>query len=377
MLPVVIIEEYSASIDASLGDMNGNAWDLETGLAGHWGMAIRRGCSPSLMAKSSLIIWLGTIVRVGLRCVNYLRPLFSPFLPRQPSYQGKDEMLKIHKQRVLLAASLLLTFTAALPVSAQVSASANTLAADSSRIRILPPVTSISAPPPDSGFYTTYDTYDSFANLAWTVCGSTQVNSGCYGIGYLGPFGHAGALIEGNESVSGGTVTRNLYVVDDADGGTGVKLYVYTKTDVVTSSGDTVTVNLTNTIALPLVGGANAKTYMAANDRYLYIGTNLGPSAVSVQKSTLAMWQFTEDFTNLSSITSDKYGYVTVTTGDGFVAFGPSDNFEEDGGGGEFMLNSTNGFSTANFTPTGSNANLAARMKIRFKKVAPQITTGN
>jgi hypothetical protein len=34
-LSVVIAEEDGTSIDTSLGDMNGNAGDLETGLAGH------------------------------------------------------------------------------------------------------------------------------------------------------------------------------------------------------------------------------------------------------------------------------------------------------------------------------------------------------
>jgi len=43
VLPVVIVEEYGAPIDAAPGDMNWNAWDLETSLAGHGGMAGSKG----------------------------------------------------------------------------------------------------------------------------------------------------------------------------------------------------------------------------------------------------------------------------------------------------------------------------------------------
>jgi len=35
VLSVVIVEEYGAPIDSTLSDMNGNAGDLETGLARH------------------------------------------------------------------------------------------------------------------------------------------------------------------------------------------------------------------------------------------------------------------------------------------------------------------------------------------------------
>ncbi|RDD81214.1 hypothetical protein DVJ77_12890 [Dyella tabacisoli] len=201
----------------------------------------------------------------------------------------------------------------------------------------------------------------------------------------MGPFGRAGALIEGNESVDAttSTVTRNIYVVDEAAGsGAGVTLYVYKKTDVVGPLFDTVTISLTNTITLPLTGGLSAKTYLAADDGFLFIGTNQSPFAVRVQKSNLAISQiggFSPPI-NVSSITSNKYGYVTVTFGgiggsDGFYVFAPNGNVTEDGGGADFMVSNSTGLSTANLAAT--SAIPAVRMHIQLKDVAPQKTAGN
>jgi hypothetical protein len=308
------------------------------------------------------------------------------YLFHKPTHQGKDKMSKIRKRRALLGASFLFALIAAIPASAQVS-NAATQTANPNRIRILPPPPPVSpGPPPDSNLFTTYSFYSTYTNVNWIVCGSTQETEGCYDAGSLGPFGHAGALIEGNESVSGNTVKRNIFVVDDADGGgTGVKLYVYTKTDVITPTFDTTTVSLTNTVTLPLTGGAHVTTYMAADDGFLFIGTNQSQSAVRVQKSDLAVGQiggFSPPI-NVSSITSNKYGYVAVTFGgisgsDGSYEFDPFGNLTEGGGGADFVLSNSNGFSTANLVPTTSSANLAARMKVKFKKAAaPQNTTEN
>src|SRR5882757_361247 len=103
----------------------------------------------------------------------------------------------------------------------------------------------------DASLFTTYflDTADT--NVTWIVCGSTENTSGCYGSGNLGPFGKVGALLEGNPktNVATNTVTRSIYVVDIASGGTqnAVVLYVYTKTDMITPDFDTVNVTLSNT----------------------------------------------------------------------------------------------------------------------------------
>lgn len=102
-------------------------------------------------------------------------------------------------------------------------------------------------------------------------------------------------------------------------------------------SFDTVTVKLINTIDLPLLGGTRVKTTMAANKQYLFIGTNKSPFAVRVQKRNLDVIQvgFSPPI-NVSAITSDQYGYVTVTFGtvsgeSGFYLFGPDGNLQEDG----------------------------------------------
>jgi hypothetical protein len=215
---------------------------------------------------------------------------------------------------------------------------------------------------PDSTLYTTYSLYSSDTTVSWVVCGSTTETEGCYASGSLGPFVAVGAMLEGNPAVSGNVVTRAIYVVDS--GATDVKLYVYKKTDTVTAESDTVTVTLTHTITLPLTGGATVTTSMAANTGYLFIGTDLSPQGVEVKKSNLAVTTlggFSPPM-NVISITSDAYGYVTVTQANssgesGFYLFGPNGGGEEDGGGSDFVLGTTQAVSltslaSANAHPT-------------------------
>ena len=208
------------------------------------------------------------------------------------------------------------------------------------------------AAPIDSTLFTTYTINTAHTSLNWVVCGSTQSSSGCYASGTLGPFARVGAVIEGNQSanLTTNTVTRLIYVLDIATGNTqtGVKLYVYKKTDTISPSFDTVNVSLVKTVSLTdIVGGTTAQASMAANTKFLFIGTNQSPTALKVQKGTYAITQiggFSPPI-NVSAITSNKYGYVTVTFGsfsgpfNGFVVFDPNGNSNEDGGGASFMLN--------------------------------------
>ncbi len=160
--------------------------------------------------------------------------------------------------------------------------------------------------------------------------------------------------------------------------GTGVALNVYKKTDVVTSSFDTTTVTLLKTVSLPLTGGSGAVAYMAANNGYLFIGTNLSTSAVRVQKSNLALESiggFSPPI-NVSSITTDKYGFVTVAFGDsiegsgnnGFVQFGPDGNGVGDGGGAWFMLSTDQALTTATLPTT--NVFPTEKLQVHPKKPA-------
>jgi len=269
-------------------------------------------------------------------------------------------MAKLRNQFALTSLIFLLAIAAVAPAYGQNAA---------------PPPT----PPPDSTLYTSYFSGSGYQNISWVVCGSTQQSSGCYSSGSLGPFGRAGALIEGNQSVQGNTVTRAIYVVDigSGSGGNGVTLYVYKKTDTVTSSYDTAVTTLTKTVTLPLIGGRTAICSMAANNGYLFIGTNQSPQAVRVQKSNLTLTQvggFSPPI-NVTSITADKYGYVAVTFG-GFTSglsgnyeFGPNGQGVGDGGGAWFMLNNRIGLSTTTL-PT-SDFMPAERLVVR-PKTAPQ-----
>src|SRR5258708_19473444 len=147
--------------------------------------------------------------------------------------------------------------------------------------------------PPDETLFTTYNINANHTSVSWVVCGSTQQSSGCYAAGSLGPFGKVGALLEGNQSsnLTTNTVTRAIYVLDIATGGSlnGVTLYVYKKKDTVTSSFDTVSVTLSKTVSLPLIGGGSALSSMAANNKFLFIGTNQSPNGLEVQKVTFAI----------------------------------------------------------------------------------------
>lgn len=231
-------------------------------------------------------------------------------------------MSQFNRIRVL-AAGLLLACTASLPLCAY-SATLSTA--------------------PDANLFTNYSRSSGTGNVMvyWTVCGSTQQSGGCYDSGSIGPFVDVGAMLESDPVVSGNVVTRNIYVLDPADP-TGVKLYVYKKTDTVTPSFDTATVVLTNKLSLPqLVGGASVRSFMAANSSNLYIGTSQSTQAVVVNKSSLASSAF-GGFSppeNLTAITANSYGDVTLTWTGGFYTIAP---YGIDGGGSEFMLDTVQG----------------------------------
>ena len=204
-------------------------------------------------------------------------------------------------------------------------------------------ISSVGAPI-DKTLLTTYEFSPSGTNITWSVCGSTQQTQGCYGTGSLGPFGKLGALLEGDATINLNTVTRYIYVVDiDAPEGIAI-LYVYKKTDVITPSNDTVNVNLFATIPLSFAADSTASCFMAANKRFLFIGTDKGTQAVRVTKKDLGT-TLVADPLPVTSITADKYGYVTVTQPDTnvgpgrFSVFAPNGTVLLFGGGQPFMLN--------------------------------------
>jgi hypothetical protein len=214
------------------------------------------------------------------------------------------------------------------------------------------PALTEAATAPDSTLFTTYSVATDLQSASWVVCGSTAQSEGCFSSGSLGSFGHIGAMLEGQPVVSGNTVTRDIYVLDVASGSSanGVSLSVYTKSDVVSSSYDQVTVTLKQTVALPLVGGSTVTASMAANNSYLFVGTNQSTQAVKMAKGQWAVTPvggFSPPLT-VASIAADINGYVTVTFGapggqsSGFYVFGPTGALQEDGGGPDFILNDLN-----------------------------------
>jgi hypothetical protein len=220
--------------------------------------------------------------------------------------------------------------------------------------------------PPDATLYTSYFFYGNYQNVDWVVCGSTAETSGCFGSGTLGPFGQIGTMLEGIPSVNyqTDTVTRQIYVVDQAAGTqeNEVLLYVYKKVDVVTASTDTVKVTLLKTVTLPLTGGTTAQSFIAANSDFLFVGTNQTAEAVEVRKSDFSI-ETIGGFSppiNVSAITSDQYGYVSVTfgTGDetGNVEIGPNGESVGDGGGAWFMLNTNLGVAVPTIPNSSSQA---------------------
>jgi hypothetical protein len=222
----------------------------------------------------------------------------------------------------------------------------------------------------DATLFTTYTA--SSQNVSWIVCGSTQQTEGCYASGGLGSFGRVGALMESGASTKVNVVTRAIYLVDVASGtnGTGVTLYIYKKTDTVTSSTDTVSVTLSKTITLPLTGGSTAQCFMAANGTILFIGTDQSAFAVEVQKFNFKVTQVGAFSTPVSGITADNYGYVTVNQGNGFAVFGPTGGIMEDGGGTQFMLNTITGALGPNFPAAESQP--MPQLGYRPKKVASE-----
>lgn len=145
--------------------------------------------------------------------------------------------------------------------------------------------------------------------------------------GTLGPFNRACAILQGTPSISGDVMTRALYVLD---AGTGVSdqvtLYVYTRTDTITSSdgqtSDTVTIAPKKTVLLTsLTSQAGATCYMAANQTSVFASTSANEQAAIVNKRTFvetSISSLVTDFADsVTQITATSEGIVLVTFGTG------------------------------------------------------------
>ncbi|MGA2390549.1 MAG: hypothetical protein ABSF97_16400 [Candidatus Sulfotelmatobacter sp.] len=210
----------------------------------------------------------------------------------------------------------------------------------------------------DATLFTNYEVLPAAESIIWFVCGSLPDSDGCYGTGSLGPFGYVGALMEGNPSTKGDTITRAIYVLDIGAGSnkTGVILYVYDKKDTVVGANDSVTITLSKTVNLSLTGGSGALISMAANNKFLYIGTNKGGLAIQIQKNNFEQTEIVDQGSGngiVTAITVDKYGFVIVNWGDSDgestlnSVYNPDGEIVQAGGGGEFLLNTTQALLTS------------------------------
>jgi hypothetical protein len=210
------------------------------------------------------------------------------------------------------------------------------------------PALAQTALPIDSTLFTTYQNYGN-NNITCVTCGSTKNTGGCYGSGTLGPFARVCAVMEGRPVTVGNTVTRSLYVLDGGSNTSSVSLSVFKKTDTITNNSDTVSITPSKKLTLPLTGGSNALCSMAANDGFIFVGTNASPNAFKVNKLTYSLTRAGAFSLPVTAITANDYGYVTVTQeaatqGSGFSVYGPNGMLQEDGGGAPFIPNTTNAY---------------------------------
>jgi len=96
---------------------------------------------------------------------------------------------------------------------------------------------------------------------------------------------------------------------------------------------------------------------MAQNPSYVYAATNQSTTAAAINKMTFSVSSAGITEGNVTAITADSYGYVTIRQGSGFSAgftvYGPNGQEEEDGGGSSFMINPIDAVFPSSYAPAG------------------------
>jgi hypothetical protein len=195
----------------------------------------------------------------------------------------------------------------------------------------------------DAGLYSQYR-LDGSGTIGFIVCGQLNVShGGCYSTPVLGKFEHACAVLDGeprtnwNKSV----ITRAIYVLDKrTSSGDAPLLYVFKRKDTISETYDDVSVTLVTKIELPMSGGAAAQCFSAANAAAVYVGTDLGPSAVSISKSTFDVQSVLPQ--PVTSITADDRGFVSVSGHDGSLVFDPTGVAVATGNGNSTVISTRN-----------------------------------
>lgn len=173
-------------------------------------------------------------------------------------------------------------------------------------------------------------------SVMWHAWGKNSGQSG----GNLGPFNRACAILEGAPSTNANVMTRSVYVLDAGNGNVNtVVLNVFTRTDTITTSGDTtndaVTFALGQQVVLPLTSQAGAACYMAANDTSVFASTSANNIAAIVDKTTFSQ-STVASYVALNNgpvtrITATDEGLVFVTFGTGpnagFAQFDDQSNY--------------------------------------------------
>lgn len=163
------------------------------------------------------------------------------------------------------------------------------------------------------GNYTLFTRGDSAKFLTWSACNGGS----CFASGEIGPFKRVCAVMEGKPKHDGNVETRAIYVVDKArhSPSATLHLFVYTRTDTFSVSGDAVQVveraDLDTFVDAHGLGDDSCT--MAGNDNFLFVGLS-GGSCVMVDERNLAMASCGE---LVSFITADNRGYVTLGTVNG------------------------------------------------------------
>jgi hypothetical protein len=108
-------------------------------------------------------------------------------------------------------------------------------------------------------------------------------------------------------------------------------------------------------VILPPPSGTSASAFMAANKKLVLVATNQTSQTVEIQKSNLSITTVAAFSFNVSAITTDQYGYFTISYGtvsgpeNGNAVLDSRGSIVQDGGGFRFMTGTQQGIDPSAF----------------------------